>query len=437
MYTEEKRNSFPFKDFALKFLFLALLIFLLLWLFPMPNSKVTNSVKPLIDAVFKENINSMKDASKTYYTNDRLPKNIGDKVSMSLQEMLDKKLLIPFIDSKGKSCDTKKSYVEITKMEKEYILKVYLSCGNQEDYVIEYMGCYDKCITCDDKVVIDVPKPTPKPTPVKPKPVPVPTKTITEYEFSKTSYKDETLVMGKKWVAVPVYNYEFTRTIYGTWSTWSSWSTTAIAGNDLTEVQTRTSSKTEQVFDHNEPVYQSQITSYNYGSWYYSTTKYSTSALTPYTNDTEKMTYEGIEARKTCDTCYTVTNYYKYNVYKRTKTAVYSNVLVGQKAVYVDKTTYYTEYSYRTRSFVSKTETTWSAAKTLSGWTATGKTKQVADNGYYVYSDWAKELPTGYTLHNTKTTKVVTGVSYTWSTNDNLSDGWQLTGKTKTKEVTM
>ena len=41
------------------------------------------------------------------------------------------KLLVPFTDKNGKSCDTKNSYVTITKTKDEYELKVYLKCNEE------------------------------------------------------------------------------------------------------------------------------------------------------------------------------------------------------------------------------------------------------------------------------------------------------------------
>src|SRR5690554_3016405 len=113
-------------------LFLALFVFLLMWLFPMVKNPV--DLSPLTDRIFNDNINNMKEAAKAYYINERLPINVGGKVSMHLEEMLDKKLILPFVDSKGHKCDPVDSYVEITKMDNEYILKTYLVCGKQADY---------------------------------------------------------------------------------------------------------------------------------------------------------------------------------------------------------------------------------------------------------------------------------------------------------------
>ena len=37
--------------------------------------------------------------------------------------MLDKKLILPFLDKDGNECDAKKSYVQVTKKKTEYEMK--------------------------------------------------------------------------------------------------------------------------------------------------------------------------------------------------------------------------------------------------------------------------------------------------------------------------
>ncbi len=103
MYTERNGN-FSIKNVILQFLFIALFIFILVWLFPMKsdlNKALKNSTNDtqvqdmsvFYDQIFNNNVIAMKDAAKSYYTTERLPKNVGDKVSMNLGEMLNKKKL--------------------------------------------------------------------------------------------------------------------------------------------------------------------------------------------------------------------------------------------------------------------------------------------------------------------------------------------------------
>lgn len=140
MYNEDKneRNYF-FRNLVVKILLILLFVFLLMWLFPMPN------LNPFYDRIFTENMSNMTNAAKGYFTTSRLPEKEGEKKVLTLKEMVDNKMLVNFTDSDGKTCDLEKSYVEVTKKDGEYIFKTNLVCGSKEDYVIEYFGCYDVC----------------------------------------------------------------------------------------------------------------------------------------------------------------------------------------------------------------------------------------------------------------------------------------------------
>lgn len=145
MYSSEKNSSFDWKDIITKIIFLTLFIFMILWLFrKIPNMNVFYS------NVFRENLKYMQDSAKEYYTNERLPKNVGDVSEMTLQDMIDKSLILPFSDKNGKPCDTKESYVQIKKEKNEYILKVNLVCDDESNYIKETLGCHDYCNGCDE-----------------------------------------------------------------------------------------------------------------------------------------------------------------------------------------------------------------------------------------------------------------------------------------------
>lgn len=195
MYSSERSSGFNWKDIITKLLFITLFIFLLLWLFP----KVPN-MTAFYSNVFRENINYMQEAAVNYYTNERLPKNVGDVSEMTLQDMIDKSLILPFVDKDGKSCDTKASYVQVTKGEKEYILKVNLVCEDESNYIKEPLGCHDYCDNCEAKVeepkveepkveepkVEELKKEEPKKETVKKEVKTETTKqTVTEYEFKQ------------------------------------------------------------------------------------------------------------------------------------------------------------------------------------------------------------------------------------------------------------
>lgn len=178
----ENRKSTFIRDLIVKVLLIVLFIFLLMFLFPMPN------LTTFYDAIFNNNVQTMKNAAEKWYTTDRMPKEDGDIEKLTLQEMLDKKLILPFVDKDGNTCDTDSSYVSVTKDGEEYILKVSLTCGSQTDYIIEHIGCYNFCkdnscvqqveVATDDKgeVKIKVPQTI----------VPTNNKYAMEYEYRRT-----------------------------------------------------------------------------------------------------------------------------------------------------------------------------------------------------------------------------------------------------------
>ena len=135
----ENRKSYFIRDLIVRVLLIVLFIFLLMFLFPMPN------LTPFYDAIFNNNVQTMKEAAEKWYTTDRMPENEGDTEKLTLQEMLDKKLVLPFVDKNGNACDANKSYVSVRKSGDEYVMKVSLTCGSQTDYIIEHIGCYNFC----------------------------------------------------------------------------------------------------------------------------------------------------------------------------------------------------------------------------------------------------------------------------------------------------
>ncbi|MBQ7141025.1 MAG: InlB B-repeat-containing protein [Bacilli bacterium] len=160
MYEEEKKGSFV-KDLIIKLLYMLLFLFLFMWLYPAPKVDLSEvevkvdeeSLKPLLAGVYSDNINAMKEAAKSYYIIDRLP-DYGKTSKMTLQEMLNKKMLTAFVDENGKSCDTNASYVEVTRTkEYEYNMKVYLACDDKKDYINETIGCTSVCPGCVSKPV--------------------------------------------------------------------------------------------------------------------------------------------------------------------------------------------------------------------------------------------------------------------------------------------
>ena len=87
----------------------------------------------------------MKEVGISYFTLERMPKNVGDKEKITLQDMYDKKLILEVRDEENNLCSDTDSYIEVEKYNDEYQMKVNLSCSNRKDYIIVVMGCYNYC----------------------------------------------------------------------------------------------------------------------------------------------------------------------------------------------------------------------------------------------------------------------------------------------------
>ena len=224
MYNERK-DSFSIKSLIVQILLIVLFVFILIWLFPTKGNtnkeldKINTKFDVLTNRIFNENLQTMKEAAIFYYTTSRLPKNVNDVNKMTLREMIEEKLLLEFKDANNKSCDLDDSYVEITKLEDEYLLKVNLSCTDNDAYILVHLGCYNYCSTdvCENKnAEPSKPIENTKPTPT---PVPTPQPTCT-YKYQKV-------------VANSI------------WSNWSEWSIKEETETNTKKVETKEESKTE------------------------------------------------------------------------------------------------------------------------------------------------------------------------------------------------
>lgn len=239
---EERRDSFSIRDLCLQILFIVLFVLILIMLFPtkgyVKKAIQDNQVEVqsgydieqlavLYNQIFANNMAAMKDAAIGYYTNERLPQKVGDTDKMTLQEMYDLHLVLKLYDKDNKACSPTDSYVEITKYDEEYRLKVNLSCGSDEDYIIVYLGCYDYCEAtgvCEKQVTTTTPvkkpdkpsKPSqPEEKPSDPDPKPEPDDKLCEYKK----------VTDGKW---------------GEYGAWSKWSTEKVTETEARDVETKT-----------------------------------------------------------------------------------------------------------------------------------------------------------------------------------------------------
>lgn len=136
MYEEGNRKlSINWLSLIVKLVVLAVVIFLLCWIFTR-NKFNNNSTLAKADSEYINNINAMKSAALSYYTESNLPSKIGESKKLTLGKMVDQKLLIDFTNN-GDKCNLDSSYIQATKTaDGDYALKVNLECGNQKDFIV-------------------------------------------------------------------------------------------------------------------------------------------------------------------------------------------------------------------------------------------------------------------------------------------------------------
>ena len=159
------------------------------------------------EVVFNENLKTIKEAAISYFTNERLPQTVGESETITLKKMKSEKLVRNVLDASGKSCSESDSYVEVTKADNEYVMKVFLSCSNMEDYIIVHLGCYDYC---------------------------------------------DSNVCEKKEEPVKEYEYEYKKTIsceMSDWSNWSEWKTKREKTSNLKKEDIKVETSSKEVVD--------------------------------------------------------------------------------------------------------------------------------------------------------------------------------------------
>ena len=194
----EDNRRFSWTDLFIKVILVIIFILFTVWLLSLSNKGMSNSLNVLTDEIFVKNMERMKEVGREYFTVERLPEKVGDIEILTLEKMYNKKLILELKDKYGNACSAENSYVSIEKFDTEYQMKVYLECGEEREYIIVIMGCYDYCDTdiCEKKDITV-------------------SKEI-EYEYKKTT--------GGYW------------TNYGNWSEWSK---VAISGNNYRQVETK------------------------------------------------------------------------------------------------------------------------------------------------------------------------------------------------------
>lgn len=139
MYEEKKEKNFNWKGLIIKLVIIFAILFIILWIFPLGKKD-----KNVYSDGFKDNVAKLKDVGSNYFDKDNLPKEVGDSIKVSLDELV-KGNRINELKVNGNSCDGSMSYIKIVKKNKGYELETTLVCGDEANTSYTYLGCIDDC----------------------------------------------------------------------------------------------------------------------------------------------------------------------------------------------------------------------------------------------------------------------------------------------------
>lgn len=223
---EYEDRGFPFRDFLLKLILVAVIVFLIIWFVPrfisMNKNKcngTTCSNTSEQSKMLSKNLEKMKKAGINYYSEDKVPVNNGDSSKITLKDMIKKSVISSFNTDKKIKYDEKSSYIEVIKEDNGYVMNIYLKSnkGNRSKTLnlnnYEYCDVYlcEKDKTKEDKkddteVVED-----------------------NSYVGSYSNTGKTTVVRKNKRIKKyknGKYKYKYIKTIkpvFSKWSNWSSW----------------------------------------------------------------------------------------------------------------------------------------------------------------------------------------------------------------------
>lgn len=239
MYTEEyEERGFSIKRILFRFLIIVIIIILIIFLMTkiiMPrldnNKSNDNDNSNSINEVMEENAVIVKNAVFDYYSDKEL--SIDEKITFN--QMIDMGMISSLKNVENNKLNYDDSYIQVSKSDDEYSLRINFKTKNNEKYYVIYFGKYDYCETSlcekdESKLSTDSNKEQvnqeqnevyDENTPIK--------QSIQEAEEQK---KDE--VKEEDPIKI-LYQYEkFTPAKMSDWSEWTEWEKTTCTFNNIT-----------------------------------------------------------------------------------------------------------------------------------------------------------------------------------------------------------
>ena len=139
----EKERKINWLGLFIKIIIIFIFILIIIWLI----SKIT--AKTRLSDTFKNNINNMETVATNYFKGIDLPLEKGKSKEITLEEMIDKGLIVSANGKNNSSCDTTNSLSKITRKKSNYLLETTLKCGNEKSTISKKFS-FDDCKNCNN-----------------------------------------------------------------------------------------------------------------------------------------------------------------------------------------------------------------------------------------------------------------------------------------------
>ena len=138
----ENEKRINWLSLFIKIIIVFIFALIIIWLV----SKIINNNK--LSETFKNNINNMEKVSINYFKTIDLPLEKGESIKITLEELIEKKLIVSVNNETENKCNLKDSYSEITREKDKYIVKTTLKCGKEKDTISSSFSLKD-CRNCN------------------------------------------------------------------------------------------------------------------------------------------------------------------------------------------------------------------------------------------------------------------------------------------------
>lgn len=145
MYEEDKYSINWFK-IALRLVIILLVLLLSIKLITVVLGNKTN-VKET--DIMHDALKSMDVVARDYFQGDKLPKEVGESDEITLEELINKKLIQDIIDEDGNKCDVKKSTIKVIRLDEKYQIKSTLKCDSFDDYLNSFIKIENQTVKVD------------------------------------------------------------------------------------------------------------------------------------------------------------------------------------------------------------------------------------------------------------------------------------------------